>query len=187
MINLRMFHGDIGTLREMTADDVEMIRNWRNHPDVSRFMYNRHEITHTEHVAWWAKVKEDKTKRNLIYERSGVALGFVGFYDIDTANNSSKWGFYAAPTAPLGSGVFVEFLALRYAFKSLKLNKLVGEVLAFNTRAIRLHKEFGFVEEGLLRNQHWYDGLYVNIHVFGMLSNEWDETMGLMVDNREPI
>jgi RimJ/RimL family protein N-acetyltransferase len=69
----------------------------------------------------------------------------------------------------------MEALALEYAFFTLKLHKLQCEVLAFNELVIKLHKKFGFIVEGTLREQHKIDGEYGDIYRLGLLKAEWEE------------
>jgi len=67
----------------------------------------------------------------------------------------------------------MNFLALRYVFDDLKLNKLCGEVLSSNGKSIRLHQRLGFSIEGVLREHHRVDGKFEDVHLFGLLRDEW--------------
>lgn len=67
----------------------------------------------------------------------------------------------------------MEYLALECAFNSLGLHKLCCEVLAFNLPVIKLHKKFGFIIEGILRDQHKIDDDFVDVYKIGILASEW--------------
>jgi UDP-4-amino-4,6-dideoxy-N-acetyl-beta-L-altrosamine N-acetyltransferase len=54
-------------LRAMNDNDLKMVLNWRNQPEVRQRMFTRHEISMEEHQAWWNKTKNDVTKCWLIY------------------------------------------------------------------------------------------------------------------------
>ena len=164
----------LGSLRSIKDQDIEIMLSWRNAPSVRENMYTRHEISLAEHQSWWQKVKESLHHRYFMYECSGVPLGVIGFTDIDPENNNSSWAFYASPDAPRGTGSRMEALALEYAFSVLKLHKLKCEVLAFNKPVIKLHNKFGFMVEGIFREQHKTDKEYVDIYCLGLLKVEWE-------------
>ncbi len=79
----------------------------------------------------------------------------VYFTNLDPAQASAFWGFYARPDAPAGTGLHILFEALDLAFSELALHKLNGEVLADNSRSVHLHKKVGFTEEGRFRQRNY--------------------------------
>lgn len=166
---------NIGLLRKIEDDEVELMRTWRNAPKVRANMYSRHEIGVEEHRRWWNGIQASPLHAYFMYEIGGVPTGIVAFTGIDRVNENSSWAFYAAPEAPQGTGTCMEFLALEHAFGPLGLHKLQCEVLAFNTPVIKLHQKFGFKVEGIFREQHRVDEAFVDIYRLGMLKSEWAE------------
>jgi len=84
-----------------------------------------------------------------------------------------EWGFYVAPDAAKGTGRALGVAALRYAFETLSLRKLCGEVIATNVRSLRFHEKLGFQREGVLREQHFDGKNHLDVHYFGLLIREW--------------
>lgn len=166
---------EFGKLRDIKTEELSLMLVWRNVPKVRENMYTRHEISSDEHQAWWASVQKSSTQKYFMYEFNGMALGVVCFSEIDQKNHNASWAFYASPEAPKGTGSRMEFLALDYAFNELGMHKLCCEVLAFNNPVIKLHKRFGFQSEGVLREHHDIDGVFVDIHRMGILSSEWSD------------
>lgn len=162
-----------GRLRDIYDSELRMMLAWRNAPSVRTNMYTRHEISMDEHLAWWERVRQRADQRYFMYEYDSAPQGIVAFNDIDKVNRNSFWAFYASPDAPRGTGSRMEFLALDYAFSELNLHKLSAEVLAHNEPVINLHKKFGFVVEGIFREHHLVDGIYVDVYRIGMLKQEW--------------
>lgn len=162
-----------GNLRLIDDSELELMRSWRNAPTVRQNMYTRHEISKEEHLSWWARTREREDQRYFMYESDGSPVGIVGFTQIDRINANCSWAFYAAPTAPRGTGSRMEFLALDLAFGNLEMHKLHCEVLSFNEPVIKLHQKFGFQVEGQFRQQHRVDGKFIDIFRLGMLANEW--------------
>lgn len=165
-----------GKLRAIKDSELELMRAWRNAPSVRMNMYTRHEISADEHRNWWLSIQSREEQQYFMYELSGTPTGIVAFTSIDRANQNSSWAFYASPEAPKGTGVRMEFLALEYAFLQMGLHKLHCEVLAFNMPVIKLHQRFGFKVEGIFREHHKVDDVFVDVFRLGLLALEWDES-----------
>lgn len=172
----------LGILRNITDNELELMRAWRNEPTVRANMYTQHEISPIEHLTWWAKTKDRTDQKYFMYEMAGTPLGIAAFNGIDAKSENSAWAFYAAPTAPKGTGSRMEFLILDYAFITLNLHKLSCEVLAFNTAVIKLHEKFGFKVEGVFREQHKVDEIFVDTYRLGILAVEWQKNRQSMFD-----
>lgn len=170
----------MGRLRTINSSELELMLSWRNAPSVRQNMYTRHEISLSEHLAWWGRIRDRSDQRYFMYEFQGSPLGVVAFTHMDSGSQNSSWAFYASPEAPKGTGSKMEFLTLEYAFGYIGLHKLYCEVLAFNSPVIKLHQKFGFKVEGVLREQHLVDKSFVDVYRLGILASEWDsqrETM----------
>ncbi|MHC6224578.1 UDP-4-amino-4,6-dideoxy-N-acetyl-beta-L-altrosamine N-acetyltransferase [Pseudomonas sp. X10] len=159
-------------VRPMTADDLERVLQWRNHPDVRRYMYTQHEIALDEHRRWFENSQRNAARHLLIFERQGVPSGFVNITE-STPGRIADWGFYLAPEAPRGTGRLLGQTALEFAFDDLCLHKVCGQALGFNERSVRFHLALGFTQEGVLRDQHFDGEHYHAVIHFGLLHEEW--------------
>ena len=157
----------------MTEDDLDLVRSWRNHPDIRKFMYTQHEFNADEHRAWFSRASADERRHLFIYERDAVPSGFVGFTRLVPGSSVADWGFYVAPGAPSGTGRDLGGAALEYAFHELLLQKVNGQALAYNDPSIHFHERLGFKREGCLRQQHFDGNRYHDVVLFGLLSSEW--------------
>ncbi|HSO81619.1 UDP-4-amino-4,6-dideoxy-N-acetyl-beta-L-altrosamine N-acetyltransferase [Thiocapsa sp.] len=145
-------------MHPLTEADLDLILPWRNAPAVRRNMYTHHEISPAEHRAWFQRIQQDYGARWYLYcDAADNPQGVVYFTTINTEQGTAFWGFYARPDAPPGTGTRILYEALELAFGELSLHKLNGEVLATNVISINLHKNVGFTQEGLFRDQH-FDG-----------------------------
>jgi UDP-4-amino-4,6-dideoxy-N-acetyl-beta-L-altrosamine N-acetyltransferase len=165
-----------GGLRPMLHADLAHVLDWRNHPDVRRFMYTQQLIGMAEHQQWFDRTLQDPRKYLFIYENDGVTLGFVQF-GVLGAGAVADWGFYAKPDAPRGSGRQMGRAALHHAFGALGLHKVCGQALSFNERSIRFHTLLGFRQEATLREQHFDGERYHDVICFGLLSSEWQQNL----------
>ncbi|ERS10121.1 hypothetical protein Q668_20935 [Alcanivorax sp. PN-3] len=163
-------------MRKMTERDLELVLDWRNHPDVRCFMFSRHEIALGEHKAWFEKASQQENRHLLVYEQDSQASGFVNL--AVSVGGIAEWGFYTDPVAPKGTGKALGDQLLSYAFGELKLHKLVGQVLAYNERSRNFHLRLGFQQEGILRQQHFDGDKYHDIYSYGLLASEWQQRQG---------
>lgn len=159
-------------VRALALPDLPMILTWRNHPAVRSVMFSQHEISRSEHEAWFERASADPSRRLLVVEDGDGPFGFVQF-DAVVENGVADWGFYARPDAPRGSGRRLGAAALDHAFAALNLHKVCGQAIATNDASITLHRKLGFTEEGVLRDQKYVNGSYYSLVCFGMLKQEW--------------
>lgn len=159
-------------LRPMTSQDLEQVLAWRNHPDVRRFMYTTHSISPEEHARWFERSNRQAGVWLLIYEQAGAPKGFVNISQT-RCPQVADWGFYLAPGVEKGIGQALGMVTLEYAFESLQLHKLCGQALGFNKPSIRFHEKLGFVQEGVLREQHFDGEHFHDVFCFGLLASEW--------------
>jgi RimJ/RimL family protein N-acetyltransferase len=88
----------------------------------------------------------------LIYERDGRTAGVVNFFDLDSSLRTGAWGFFldaeglgdTGETLPAWIEVMKE--ATGYAFDTLGLEELTGEVLEHNTVVRQMNRRFRFTE-----------------------------------------
>lgn len=72
-----------------------------------------------------------------------------------------------------GYGTDAVKLILRYGFTELNLHRISLTVFAYNSRAIRLYRRLGFVEEGRAREFLQRDGRRWDMIFMGLLRTEW--------------
>jgi len=164
-------------LRSARSEDKAMIRQWRNSPDVARYMYTDHHITEAEHESWFQKALKDPRRKYWIIMYQREPVGLVNLYDIDEKNRRCFWGLYISSekTRSKGLGVFIEYQVVKYVFDDLEYNKLCCEALSYNARAVNLYKTLGFQEEGIYRRHLLKNGEYADIVALAMLKSEWTE------------
>lgn len=164
------------SLRELHSEDKQMIRKWRNLPEVAKHMYTDHQITQEEHDNWFQRIMQNPTCHYWIITCDGQDVGLANIYNLDKHNMRCYWAFYVARPDLRGKGVgsFVEYFILNYVFNELMLNKLCCEVLAFNKRVINMHKKFGFSQEGIYREHIVKGGQPTDVVCLAMLRSEWE-------------
>jgi methionyl-tRNA formyltransferase len=159
-------------LRSVNMDDLDLIYEWRNRPEVRAFMFSSSEIPKEEHDRWFAAMLQDKSKRWFVLNAHGLECAVIYFSEIN-GDRSCSWGFYSGPVAPSSVSLLIEMAALEYAFEQLLVHRLQCQVLSGNRQVINLHEKAGFLQEGRLRQARETPRGIEDVIVFGMLSNEW--------------
>ena len=131
-------------LRPATPADCRRLFEWRNHPEIRRFMFDSGEIAWDGHQAWFARQLANPEFTMLLYEAGGTAQGYASFKHL--GGGRCEWGFYLAPDCPRGQGHggTLGQLALQYAFCRLNMHEVHGQVLPHNAASLALHRRLDF-------------------------------------------
>ncbi len=165
-------------LTPLTENDLELVRGWRNSEEVSKYMYTDDVITPEQQEKWYKNsVKNNESCKYWIIENNGQKIGLASINNIDLKNKKCSWAFYLGETNLKGGGIgsIVEYKVIEYVFNELKLNKLCCEVFDFNKPVLKLHKKFGFIEEGILGQHIFKNGEFLNVYVLALFADVWKE------------
>lgn len=131
----------------LSNENVEMLRLWRNSPEVRRFMFTQNEITIAQQDDFINSLRIDKSKQYFLARLKGEPIGSIYFFNIDFENQKCFWGYYLNPKIiGVAYGLVLEYTVAEVAFEILRLEKLLCEGFVSNTTAVKIHREFGFEE-----------------------------------------
>ncbi|MED3622819.1 UDP-4-amino-4,6-dideoxy-N-acetyl-beta-L-altrosamine N-acetyltransferase [Neobacillus thermocopriae] len=160
-------------LRELKKEDKDILYKWRNKEEIRLHMFHSTPISYEQHVKWFENVLQHQSSVYRIFMNQNTPLGLVSF-KINPQHQTCFWGFYVGEeTAPKGTGSIMCSLALDYAFDYLKLRKVIGEVLAFNKKSIKLHQKLGFSQEGYFNKEIIRDGEFIDVIRFALFEEDW--------------
>lgn len=166
-------------LEPATFEDAQFIRQWRNHPSISKQMINTNLVQEQEHNDWLDKILTSDSEYLLVAKDVGEPIGIIRL-SIDNQIRSGEWAFYAKPESKKGTGAILEFLALDFAFLKIGLTHLNCKVLNTNIEVISLHKKFGFLNNG---SSNISDGRI--LQHFVTTSDSWNhkrEALSILID-----
>jgi len=163
------------SLRPLELGDITRVLEWRNLPEVARYMYTDHRISDAEHARWFASAMTDATKRYWIVELDGVPVGVANLYDISTLHKRASLALYLADerVRGLGVGAATDGFLIRHAFEDLGLDKLCVEVIATNEPGVEVHRHHGFQVDGVLRQHVLKAGQRVDVVTLSLMRDEW--------------
>jgi [ribosomal protein S5]-alanine N-acetyltransferase len=102
-------------------------------------------------------------------------IGYADLAEINTFEARASLGYAIGNSSLWGQGLgfYGAKLMLKLAFESSKLERVTSEVNAANTRSLRALEKLGFKLEGVLRQHETYRGVRGDVHLFGMLREEF--------------
>lgn len=146
-------------LVRLTAEKIELVRQWRNNPNVSMYMEYRDIITPEMQLNWFHKINNDENFF-FIAVFNGDEVGLINIKDVDTKKQSGEGGIFIANQKYINSDVaFRMALCLNdFAFEKLDLKYINARILSDNPRAIKYNKALGYElqpnQDGVY-NQHY--------------------------------
>lgn len=134
------------TFVDLVPDDVEFLRGWRNHPEITQWMIHRDEITAEQQWAWFQAL--DPAKESYCIVRNATErIGLCQLRHIDADARSAEGGIILfKPEHQNGLYAHRASLAgLDWNFVRRGLETVRVTVLKHNSRARRLVKSLGYV------------------------------------------
>ena len=131
----------------LTEEEVELVCNMRNSTGVRTKMYNQDVIPLEQHKKWVAGLKDRSDCRYFLACADSKVLGVVDFTSIYA--DECEWGYYLDEKyLNSGYGVILEYFVLKYAFETIRVQKLFCAVLDSNKNVYDTHiKYFGFTTD----------------------------------------
>ena len=163
-------------LREITKctdEQKKSVLKVRNQESVRKSMYTEHKIPLNEHLAWVERLQSDNRQIVFVVLVDDVVSGVVSVNAIDRLHLKSDWAFYLDANFRGGLGAALEFGLINFVFQRVGLEKVNCEVIETNETVVKLHKKFGFVEEGFRRENIIKNGNRVGVFFLGLTRSDW--------------
>lgn len=162
-------------LRKMCETDMEMVREWRMMPDVTKYMYTDPLITYEQQMQWFKKVSQSDDLYWIIVQ-DGEPVGLASLVDWDKKNNRITGGAYIAikNSDTFRLAVELQLNLLNYAFNVLNVNKVCGEVISENVGTLKVLEMCGSVREGVLREHILKNGKYYDVVIQSTIKSDWE-------------
>lgn len=135
------------TLRRLTHDKIEMLRQWRNDPKISQYMFYREYITPEMQERWFTNL-DKKCNYYFIIEYDGKDVGCINIRAIDWEKKCGEPGLFIYDDNYLDSDIALRasFCMGDWIWNDLKLEYQTIEVQRSNKRALQMNKANGYEE-----------------------------------------
>jgi len=134
-------------LTPIAAEDLEMMRAWRNRDDIRIWFNDGRLIEAAQQQAWYRAYLENPADVMFIVRRAAdrKPVGTIAIYHIDPeAKRASVGRLIIAEGRGGGLGYAALFRACRTAFAGLGIETLESEVKSGNSAALRINHAVGF-------------------------------------------
>jgi UDP-4-amino-4,6-dideoxy-N-acetyl-beta-L-altrosamine N-acetyltransferase len=133
------------TFERLGRQHLELLRGWRNDPEIQQFMVYREHITAEMQERWFASIDDLHNFYSVIFHR-GVPVGYSHTKNVDYRGRSGEGGMViCSPAHRHGLVPFRAALAgTDWVFDRLGLRQLTGRVLRSNHRALRYDRALGY-------------------------------------------
>jgi RimJ/RimL family protein N-acetyltransferase len=139
------------TLTKLNEGNLELLRNWRNTPEISKNMEFSGYITSEDQKIWFNNLCNETNYYFIIhYQNRKIGLIHLNKFDPDIA--SAHAGLFIAENEFTGTGISLgaSLLLLTYAFDELKLDIVYAKIKRNNLSALEYNSGLGFVFEKTL-------------------------------------
>lgn len=177
------WQGERTRLRPYRLEDAELRFNASLDTPTRQLVQDGAELPTTVELQreWLEKAagfNDDAMLRFAIENLEGVSVGWVTLHSRDQKNGTFGFGV-AVYRDYRGQGYAIDAVGilLRYGFWEQRYQKCNSSCVHTNEASIRMHEKLGFIEEGRIRRNAFFNGIYHDEVLFGLTREEFDERM----------
>lgn len=162
------------SLDTIETGEVQLIRHWRNRPEIFKWCRQNDLIDENNHHDWYGRISKDpKIKMFLIRDYDQKPVGVCGLTDLDLVNQRAEFSLYIAPAYQAkGHGESALRLLLWHGFNAYPLNQIWGEVFDGNP-AMGMFEKVGFKRDAVRREFYFRSGEFIDAHLISIKRNEF--------------
>lgn len=166
-------------LRPAEREDIPRFIDWLGDAVVSEGLATRAPWSRVAEEAWFDELQQTQGKSTwhfvICLRADGRPIGFCALHTVDHVNGSAELGIGIGEPDEWDKGYGTEAMGvlLDLGFGELRLHRVFLHVFDFNDRAIHVYEQLGFRHEGTKRQAYFRHGRYFDMHVMGLLAEEW--------------
>ncbi|MBU7011990.1 MAG: GNAT family N-acetyltransferase [Theionarchaea archaeon] len=171
-----MYQKERVQLRPLERKHLQKCVEWLNDPEVTEHLSMSEPMSMEGEQRWYENLLRDKSSRVYAIETlEGNHIGNVGFHNLDLHDRKAELGIFVGEKKLWGKGYGTEaiLLALKLAFEGLNLNRVYLRTFSENKRAQKCYEKVGFKKEGVLREDSFKSGKYVDSFIYSVLAREY--------------
>lgn len=160
------------TLSRLTQTDIELVRSWRNAPEIAANMEYAKYITADEQLIWFNQLNPGYNFYFIIKQQN-QKIGLIHLNQLNQEELTAHAGLFIAKKNYTGTGVALgaSLLLLTFAFNVLNLRKVYAKVKLTNAEAITYNIGLGFV---------FYKHLNNHFDLFGLTPERFNSKKDLL-------
>lgn len=181
-----MILGQRTRLRPIEKDDLPRFVKWLADPELRSYLSMTYPYGQIQEERWFERNIGQGNEQTWAIEAEPadsvgpwVHIGSCGYHEIDWRNRAGTVGIMIGARDYWGKGFGTDAMQtlVAWGFYTLNLNRVQLYVYADNERAIRSYQKVGFLIEGRLRQANFYNGVYRDTIVMGVLREDWQRAL----------
>ncbi|KAG7532102.1 hypothetical protein FFLO_03844 [Filobasidium floriforme] len=176
-------------VRPLTLQDLPSLTSSLNDHSITRWMTDRVPFPYTISSARdfydFLRTQDPLTSYSIVDRESGNVVGGLGLKTTpsDIHRRTVELGYWLSSSSQ-GQGVMSTLvpLFLHWTFQTFPselVNRVEAHVYSGNRSSMRVLQKCGFREEGVLRGKVWKEGKVLDLHVWGLLREEYEVEGGV--------
>ena len=176
-----MIKGNLIGLCPLEKGDLETLRKWRNNPEFRQYFREYREISGEMQEEWFRRTLNDKNTIMFSIRRleDNQLVGCCGLCYINWVNRNADLSLYIGYDDlyidDIGYAEEATKLLFNYGFGELGLHKIWTEIYVIDTPKKQLYEKIGMKIDGILRDNYFHDGKYLNSYIFSILNEDFNK------------
>ncbi len=173
-----LLEGKLVRLRAREPEDEPLLFQWFNDPEVTQYLTLRYPLSHAQEAEFIAKsatISYDHASFGVETIAEKRLIGGVGLEHVSPENRGAVLGIAIGDKQFWDGGFGTDAMRVlcRFGFAMMNLHRIELEVFAENARAVHVYEKVGFRIEGTRRQASFKFGRYQDLHVMGLLEEEF--------------
>jgi RimJ/RimL family protein N-acetyltransferase len=175
---LHVIRGERLYLRAIERDDLQRCHDWMNDESLRATLAQRFPMSLAQEADWVERTTRGQDPSRLVFAiclfEGDRHIGNCGLEAIERENGVATFGIFIGEKDCRGQRLGEEATRTlcRFAFDEMNLHKIRLDAYAANAGAIRTYEHVGFKREGVLREEAFRGGRYIDIVRMGLLRGE---------------
>jgi len=174
---VQLLRGENVYLRRLAQDDLSNTLQWINDEDIMIIMGVRGPRNQKIQEEWFDNMnqQDDNIVFAICLNDGNRHVGNISLFDINYIDSNAGLTIFIGEEEHRRKGYGSESLklSLRYAFDYLNLHKVHCKTNKDNP-AVKMYEKIGFKQEGILREQSYEFGTYLDKIKLGILNKEFE-------------
>jgi len=164
------------TLRELSREDIPVINQWRQDPDVSDGIGAPRRFIGLEADLRWfddyLSRRGSEVRCAVRLADSGELVGMVSLTRIDYVHRTAEYNAMVGGARGRGVGTAATKAMVHHGLFDLNLHRIYVSILRDNIGSIKMCANAGFREEGTIREGAYKNGRYHDLILMGVLKSD---------------
>jgi diamine N-acetyltransferase len=161
------------SLRPLERKDLPLIHDLDNERHTMAFWFEEPYESLDELTNLYDKHIHDDNERRFVIDVDDQFAGIIELVNINFIHRTSEIQIIIKPDfRGRGLAKTAMLKGLDYAFNILNMHKVFLYVDMENHKALNIYKKIGFIQEGILRQHFFVEGIYHDSIIMGIFKNE---------------